>query len=96
MNLFDRNWQALAAQARQLPPATTDIPPGFAARIVAHWQSSATPSDFSLWLQLSWRTLTGALVLLGLSALLEWHAAKPSNVFFPHTEDTVAQVLWML
>jgi hypothetical protein len=96
MHEFDRKWQIFAARARQAPDAECSLPAGFAARVVARWQSPPNTSLSNLWLQLGLRALTAATAALVISALLEFHTIQRPSVFMPHIEDTVAQVIWML
>ncbi len=97
MNEFDRRWQDLAARARAAAVAEIEIPPAFAARVVAQSRRSSAPPVSAVWLGLGLRALAGVAALLVLCVVLELRAPRGSrSLAAPHVEDTVAQVFWIL
>jgi hypothetical protein len=66
MNDIERVWIRLVSAARKAQTSrATEIPPGFAARVVARWKT--TPNSPSVWEFLSLRALVFAFLLMVVS-----------------------------
>jgi len=98
MKPFDRNWQIGAAKARQAPvPPLSEMPFGFATRVVAQWQSRThAASPDAVWERLSLRALVCASVLLLISLAWTSSLASDGQMLKPSLEHTVADLFWML
>jgi hypothetical protein len=96
MNEFEERWQKCAAQARDaaLPEATAPL--GFPERVLAQRRAADRPSLDSVWLRLSLRTLAGVTTVLVVCLALAWHPRHTPSFAYPHVEDTVAELFWML
>lgn len=106
MKSFDQRWNQLTARARvgdpaiQSPsPAGSDVPHGFATRVVALARAQSASGSFSaefLWLA---RTRRAFFIVAGIGmamVALEFGTRRPHRLANPGIENTVAQVLWRL
>lgn len=96
MNDFDRRWRAGVALARRATGAPAEAPAGFASRVLARRPSPESASLADAWFRLGLRALAGALAVLAVMAMLEWHDASRPTLRFPHVEHAVGQVFWIL
>ena len=101
MNEFERRWtQGTGAARRATPAESTDVPLGFATRVVAQWQSQPAPSLLSIWQWHASRVLKVVLVLmfvaLAINMAAELSEASPSPFAAPAVEETVADSVSML
>jgi len=97
MKNFDQHWQKVTARARQVPGGDTTPPHGFAARVVSLAGAAAPSSSMDLlWLRLAMRSLTGAIAVLIICAMLELPHLRDARPLDPGLENTVAQLVWSL
>ena len=97
MNDFDRQWQECVSRARQVPPRPSEVPLGFATRVLAGARRSVRgPAALVLWEQLGLRALAGVLTLLIVLGALEYRDHQRPGLAFPGIEHSVAQAFWML
>lgn len=97
MNEFERRWKLGAEVVRggdNEPPA--EAPFGFAARVVAHWQTQPAPTLAALWQSLALRAL--GTVTLVLVILVTYGTFSSSHKEFarPEIESAVADSLTLL
>ena len=92
---FNRRWKLAAAHAAP-PDAPTEMPPGFATRVLAHWRAQTIPSPAALWHFLALRVLGALALVLVLLAALDFTDARGREAWRPDLGDAVSECFWML
>lgn len=105
MKTFDERWRDCANTARQAPAqASTEAPPGFAARTVSIARNAASnagsvsfePLAVVLWQRQLFRALIGVSAVLLVLLVLDYRGAQPASLGMPHIERTVSEAFWLL
>jgi hypothetical protein len=94
---FDERWKIAAAAARRATPETpTEMPLGFATRVVAHWQAQPASSLTWLWQKLALRALGAVFLILVTLAALDLTDKGDRDGWRPEISDAVGESFWML
>lgn len=96
MNEFERRWKlATDAARRAADDRPLEAPPGFATRVVAHWQSAPATSLTQLWQQLAWRVFGGVAAALLAVVALDVATSPPADPLRPEVGATVGEMFWL-
>jgi hypothetical protein len=94
---FDERWKIAAEAARHAAPApATEMPFGFATRVVARWRTLPAPTLTALWQAIALRVLGAMLLLLAVLAALDFSDTREGDSWRPAISDTVGDYFWML
>lgn len=94
---FDERWKIAAAAARRATKETaTEVPFGFATRVVAGWRAQPAASLTWLWQRLALRVLGAVLLVLVTLAALDFTDKGDRDSWRPEISDSVGESFWML
>ena len=94
---FDPRWKIAAAAARRAQPdAPAEMPPGFATRVIAHWQAQPAASLALLWQALALRLLGALALVLAMLAALDFADSRGREAWRPEIGDAVSESFWLL
>jgi len=97
MNEFERRWKLGAEAARRDDDDSPgEAPVGFAARVVAHWQTQPGPSLATLWQSLVLRALGAVTLVLLILVTYGTFSSSHDELARPELESAVADSLVLL